>query len=316
MSTADPKMHATQGSKPPLLGAIEGGGTKFICSIGYGWSSQLAKIEIPTTTPTETLDSIFDFFEEAQKEWGRISHFGIGMFGPLDLTSISKTYGVLLNTAKRGWKGINVLDAIVSRFQIPASIATDVDCAALGEERWGAGKHQSSFIYITIGTGIGAGIRFNGAPFTSSVGHPEIGHMMVPLLATDKDFDGVCPFHGNMCIEGLASGPAIKARWGQSCESLGKDHKGMYMQADYLAILCVNLLAVLAPERIVLGGGVLKKEGLLTKVHDAFKKRITPYWTIGKPVEDWLVSSELDGLAGLAGAFELAKDAVTNSMLK
>ena len=189
-----------------LYGGIEAGGTKFICVVGNSAGEVQEHVQIPTTTPEETMSQVVDFFQN----YPNIQAIGIGSFGPVDLNQSSETYGSILNTPKQGWVNYNLLQPLRS-ITTHLMLDTDVGCAALGESWHGAGKDLENLIYLTVGTGIGGSCLVNRR-ILRGVTHSEIGHMYVPYVAGDEAFAGVCPYHGN-CFEGLASGPAIQKRW-------------------------------------------------------------------------------------------------------
>lgn len=243
----------------PLLGAIEAGGTKFVLAAGHSPAGPLVTHAIPTTTPQETLAAAADWFE-AQ---GQFKAFGIASFGPVDLDRNSATWGHITATPKPGWSNCDIAGYFARRFHAPVGFDTDVNAAALAEFAH-VGPEASSLAYITVGTGIGGGLVIDGRAVHGSA-HPEMGHLFPRRAAGDSDFAGICPFHGD-CLEGLASGPAIKARWGASLSELPVNHAAHETVAGYLAQLCQTLFAVLAVETIVLGGGVMQTPGLLERI--------------------------------------------------
>jgi predicted NBD/HSP70 family sugar kinase len=207
----------------PCFGAVEGGGTKFVCAVGEGPDRILARTRVETTTPEETLDRVADFFARATAAGagsgaaGReLAAVGVACFGPLELDPASPRFGDLLATPKPGWSGAPVAQALRRRLGVPVAVDTDVNGAALGEWRWGAARDCDPALYLTVGTGIGGGIVLDGRPLHGLL-HPEMGHIPLPRLSwpdgRPDDFPGVCPFHG-ACFEGLVSGPALAARAG------------------------------------------------------------------------------------------------------
>jgi len=242
-----------------LLGAIEAGGTKFVLAVGEDPTGPLLTHSIPTTKPEETLETAADWFA-AQ---GEITAFGIASFGPVDLDEASPTWGHITATPKSGWSNCDVAGYFTHRFGAPIGFDTDVNAAALAEYAKAAAG-ISSLAYVTVGTGIGGGLVIDGKAVHGSA-HPEMGHLFPRREPGDHGFAGICPFHGD-CLEGLASGPAIKARWGASLSELPADHEAHDLVAGYLAQLCQTLFAISAVETIVLGGGVMQTPGLLERI--------------------------------------------------
>ena len=291
-------------------GGIEAGGTKFVCAVGSD-PYDLYKKSFDTTSPEETLTRAADFFKE-QNSKRPISAIGIGSFGPIDLHKGSPTYGFITSTPKEGWANTDVVGKIKASLDIPIGFDTDVNAAALGEHYWGAGKGLTSFIYLTIGTGIGGGGVINGGLLHGLV-HPEMGHISVPQHVDDA-YLGRCPFHNKnglySCFEGLASGPAIEERWGQSPQSLGDDHKAWDLEAYYISMALVSYICTLSPQRIIIGGGVMRQARLITLVRDNVKRMLNNYVKSGEimeSIQDYIVRPNQGDNAGVLGAIELAK---------
>ena len=257
-----------------LVGGIEAGGTKFICVIASGPGSVRSETEVPTTTPSETVDGVVAFFQpHLQRD--HLAALGLASFGPLDLDRSSPTFGWITTTPKAGWMNTNLPGRIADALRLPVNVDTDVNAAALGEHRWGAAQGADPAVYITIGTGIGAGGVYNGKLMHGLV-HPEAGHMRIPHDRSRDPFPGACPFHGD-CLEGLASGPAMARRWGQKPEEIGRAHIAWELEAHYIALGLVNLICSLSPRRIVVGGGVMRHEGLLDLVRKEVPKLLAGY---------------------------------------
>lgn len=237
-----------------LIGGIEGGGTKFVCAVGDESGNVLEKISFPTRDPEETLKDTKAFFDRHS-----IEALGIGSFGPVDLDKDSASYGTILNTPKTRWKNYPLLDKLESDYQIPIFMDTDVNAACLGEYMYGAGKDYESCLYITVGTGIGAGFVQSGKIYQGR-NHTEMGHIFVRQHPEDL-FLGNCPYHGT-CLEGLAAGPSIEARYGKKGSLLSNNDKVWEIQAYYLAQALINYTMILSPDRIILGGGVMKQKRL------------------------------------------------------
>ena len=291
-------------------GGIEAGGTKFVCAVGTG-PDDLIKISFLTTNPEETLGCAAEFFRE-QNAKRRISAIGIGSFGPIDLHRGSPTYGLITSTPKAGWADTDIVGKIESSLGVPVGFDTDVNAAALGEHRWGAGKDLTDFIYLTIGSGIGGGGLINGKLLHGLV-HPEMGHISIPRHPEDA-YVGRCPFHNKIglynCFEGLASGPAVEERWGQSPQNLSPDHKAWDLEAHYISLALVTYICTLSPRRIVIGGGVMKQERLITLIRDKVKKMLNNYIQssdITDSIQEYIVLPGQGDNAGVLGAFELAK---------
>jgi fructokinase len=201
-----------------LYGGIEGGGTKFVCAIGTAPNNIRAEARFQTTTPEDTISQVVDFFKHQEASLGRLSAIGCACFGPLDPNPVSPTYGHILPTPKPHWSGANIAGMLASAFDIPIAFDTDVNGAALGEWRWGKAQGLRTFIYLTIGTGIGGGAFVEGNLLHGLI-HPEMGHIPMKHDLTKDPFEGVCPFHGD-CFEGLASGVALEKRWGRRSNTL------------------------------------------------------------------------------------------------
>ncbi len=287
-------MSVTEG---PLLAAIEAGGTKFVCGIGTSEGS-LRTAMIPTRDPEATLSDVEAFFDVAIAEFGPIAAVGIGSFGPIELDRTSPRFGHILATPKAGWRGADMPSRLGRRYGVPVGIDTDVNAAALAEMRI---HGVESLAYVTVGTGIGAGIVVQGNT-VRGLGHPECGHIVVRRHPAHDGFEGVCPYHGD-CLEGLASGPALQAAWGTTASHIPEGHPAWEAQADYLAQLCVTLILTVAPQRIVLGGGVMSRPFLLDMVRAATLRRLNGYcvqWDVAKANEALLLprSPEPPGLVG------------------
>lgn len=290
-----------------IYGAIEAGGTKFVCCIGSGPDDLRAELRFPTTTPEETLDRAIRHLREQSEIHGPLAAIGIASFGPVDLDRNSETWGHVTSTPKARWAQTDLAGPVASALGVPVAFDTDVNGAALGEWRWGAARGLDTFAYITVGTGIGGGGMVGGSLMHGLV-HPEMGHMLLPRNPGDP-FEGCCPFHGD-CLEGLASGPAIEARWGRPAAELPKDHPAWQLEAEYLALACVNLTVTLSPQRIILGGGVMQQRQLFPEIHHRLQERIAGYIkspTIEGAVESYIVPPDLGGRAGVLGALAFAQ---------
>ena len=233
-----------------LYGGIETGGTTWKCAIGNGPDDLRAETGFPTTAPDETIGRAAAFFESSEP----VAALGIGSFGPVDLRAGSPTWGRVTTTPKPGWANADVAGPLGRRLGVPVAFDTDVNAAALGEHRWGAAQGVDTFVYLTVGTGIGGGVLAAGR-LVHGLGHPEFGHLRVPHDRAADPFPGFCPYHGD-CWEGLAAGPAIEARWGKAAEQLLDVAEVWELEAHYVALGLVSVIAILSPQLVVLGGGV------------------------------------------------------------
>ncbi len=296
--------------KTPIYGGIEGGGTKFVCAVGSAEGESLAETRFPTTTPEETLNRAIAFFQEQTRLLGPLSGLGIACFGPLDPDIHSPTYGHILATPKAGWAGADVVGALRSALPVPIAFDTDVNAAALGEWRWGAAQGLSTFLYFTVGTGVGGGAMVEGKLLHGLI-HPEMGHIPLPHDYAQDPFPGGCPFHGD-CFEGLASGPAMEKRWGQRAENLPADHPAWDLEAHYIARAMQGFICSFSPQRIILGGGVLQQPALLPLVRAKVLAYLNNYVNseaILEHIDTYIVPPGLGARAGVCGAFALAQQA-------
>ena len=296
--------------KTPIYGGIEGGGTKFVCAVGSAEGESLAETRFPTTTPEETLNRAIAFFQEQTRLLGPLSGLGIACFGPLDPDIHSPTYGHILATPKAGWAGADVVGALRSALPVPIAFDTDVNGAALGEWRWGAAQGLSTFLYFTVGTGVGGGAMVEGKLLHGLI-HPEMGHIPLPHDYAQDPFPGGCPFHGD-CFEGLASGPAMEKRWGQRAETLPADHPAWDLEAHYIARAMQGFICSFSPQRIILGGGVLQQPALLPLVRAKVLAYLNNYVNseaILEHIDTYIVPPGLGSRAGVCGAFALAQQA-------
>lgn len=284
-----------------MYGAIEAGGTKFICATCDKQFNIKEKLTIPTTTPEETMKEVFKFFDKHS-----VSSIGVGSFGPIDINTKSPTYGYITNTPKLAWKNYNFLGELKKHYNIPIAWTTDVNAAAYGELKMGAAAGKESCIYITVGTGIGGGIIVNGS-ILEGFSHPEIGHILVRRHKDDK-YEGNCPFHGD-CLEGMAAGPAIEERTGVKGQLISRDSNVWEIEAYYLAQAVMNYTLTLSPEKIIFGGGVMKQEHLLSMIRESFKNQLNNY--VNTPdLNEYIVPCALEDNAGIIGCFLLAKECV------
>jgi len=288
-----------------ICAGVELGGTKCVVLLARGPDGVLVSDTVPTTSPEETLGRI----EQRLLEWKRAQGFdalGISSFGPIDIDPNSIGWGHVLATPKLGWKGTNVAPRLRDAIGVPVAFDTDVNGAAFAEMRWGAGQGMDDFAYVTVGTGVGVGLIINGQP-TRGFGHCELGHIRVVRVPGD-DFPGSCPFHGD-CVEGLASGPALKARFGDRLASIGADDAAWEPVAGALAQLCHAIVCAASPRRIAIGGGVIEGQPhLLARVNAMLADSINGYVEIPED-RDYVRAPELGSDAGPLGAIALAMSA-------
>lgn len=284
------------------LGALEAGGTKMVCAIGNEHGEIFDRVSIPTETPEITMPKLISYF--ADKE---IEALGIGCFGPIDLNRSSKTYGFITTTPKLAWKNYNITGALKEALRIPVGFDTDVNGSALGEATWGITKGLENSMYITIGTGVGAGVITNGKLLHGML-HPEGGHLLLARHPKDA-FEGTCPYH-KTCLEGLAAGPAIEARWGKKGFELADRREVWELEAYYIAQALVNYIMILSPQRIVLGGGVMHQEHLLPLIREEVKRQLAGYidTTELDHMEQYIVLPSLNDNQGIMGALKLGLD--------
>lgn len=294
------KNDAVQGGIDMRIGAIEAGGTKFVCGIGNEQGTIEDRVSFPTDQPEQTLSKVIDYFRNKQVE-----AMGVGSFGPINMDSRSPSYGHVTTTPKPGWSNFNFLGNLRKVYDVPFGWDTDVNAAAFGEVTWGAAKDLDSCIYYTFGTGVGVGIYAENKLIHGLV-HPEGGH--VPIRRHPEDtFEGLCPYHGD-CLEGMAAGPAIERRWGVKGHDLSPDHPAWAMQAYYIAQALTGTILLLSPKKIILGGGVMKQQQLFPLIRSEVKKNLNGYVssdTIQEHIDEYIVPPGLGDNAGLCGSLAL-----------
>lgn len=293
-----------------MLGAVEAGGTKFVCALGTGPDDLRAELRFPTTRPRETLDRAVDFFRREAERHGRPRAIGIGSFGPADVAPSSPGFGRITSTPKPGWAGTDVVGAF-RELGVPVGFDTDVNAAALGEGAWGAAGGLDTFVYVTVGTGIGGGAVVEGQLLHGHM-HPEMGHLRVPREPERDPFPGSCPYHGD-CLEGLASGPAIEARWGRPAHELPVAHPAWDLEARYLAHAVTAWTLTLAPQRVILGGGVMRRPFLFRAIRHRVVELLGGYLDVPElrdRASRFIVPPGLGPRSGLMGAFVLAREAL------
>jgi fructokinase len=292
-------------TRASLYGGIEAGGSKWVCAVGNGPSDMRRTTTFPTTEPDETIARAVEFFAED----GSLEAVGVGSFGPIDRRRSSRSFGFITTTPKPGWAQTDVAGRLEESLEIPVAFDTDVNVAALGEQRWGAAVGLGTFCYVTVGTGIGGGVVVNDR-LVHGLLHPELGHMRIPRDRSADPFRGSCPYHGD-CLEGLASGEAMRERWGKEARELD-DEEPWALEAHYLALGLVNVICAVSPQRIILGGGVMKERTLLARVQERLRELAAGYFDapeLKEGIGEFVVRPGLGDRAGVLGAIALAQGA-------
>ena len=287
-----------------VYGGVETGGTWCVCAVGTGPDDIAREEEFRTTAPGETLERISEFFRVEPRPVA----IGIGSFGPVDADPRSPTWGYVTTTPKTGWQHVAVAPVLRDRLGVPVAFDHDVAAAALGEYRWGAGREAGALSYLTVGTGIGAGLLIGGKPWHGLI-HPEVGHIRIPHDRERDPFPGVCPMHGD-CWEGLASGPAIEQRWGIPGSELPDEHPGWDLEAEYLALGILSIVLIASPERLIVGGGVMERAPLLEMIRTRVKELLGAYLdapALNDDIGSYVVRPALGDRAGVLGAIALAQ---------
>lgn len=285
------------------IGALEAGGTKMVCAIGNEKGEIFEKISIPTKTPETTMPEMIQWFKAK-----KIEALGIGCFGPIDPDKDSPTYGYITSTPKLAWKDYNIVGAFEEQLCCPVGFDTDVNGSALGEVTFGQAKGKKNIVYLTVGTGIGAGVYAEGKLLHGML-HPEAGHILM-RRREDDHYEGKCPYH-KTCLEGLAAGPAIEERWGKKGIELQDQDEVWDLEAYYLAQALTDYILILAPQLIILGGGVMHQEQLFTRIRSYVKEMLNGYIKT-KELEDidhYIVPASLHDDQGIMGALELGRRA-------
>ncbi len=291
---------------------IELGGTKTVVGLVTANGELLGRVQIPTRNPSATLADASAALDELAAEHGDIAGLGIGAFGPVHVNPASPHYGHLGRTPKLAWADFDVLGYFAARYAVPVALDTDVGAAARGEAIWGAAQDASPAVYVTVGTGVGAGILVDGRPVHGLL-HPEVGHIRVPRAPGD-DYAGSCPHHGD-CIEGLVAGPSIIARWGSPLNELPDDHVAWAQISHYLGHLISNVILFVSPQRIVLGGGVLSNAALYPEVRGRVLELLNAYVSVPEIIEqldELVVPPALGSDSGVLGAAAMAMAAAAD----
>lgn len=292
-----------------LYGGIEAGGTKFICAVGTGPDDIRDELRFSTTSPAENISKAIAFFREQQQKEA-LEGIGVACFGPLDPDPNSPQFGYVTTTPKVGWAHTNFVGPLRQALGVPVGFDTDVNGAALGEYRWGAAQGLSNFVYLTIGTGLGGGAMVDGK-LMHGLMHPEMGHMLIPHNWDADPYSGFCPYHGD-CWEGLAAGPALEGRWKMRAEHLPPDHNAWDLEAHYLALGLMNIICIMSPQRIIMGGGVMDQRHLFALIHNHVYTMLNGYIqksAILENMDKYIVPPGLGNRAGVLGAIALAQQA-------
>jgi len=281
------------------IGALEAGGTKMVCAVGDESGAIFDRISIPTETPDITIPKIIEYFKDQQ-----IQALGIGCFGPINLNKKSATYGYITSTPKLAWRDYNIVGVLGEALKVPVGFDTDVNGSMLGEAIYGCAKDVENAIYITVGTGVGLGVYINGQLLHGAI-HPEAGHILMARNASDS-YEGKCPYH-KCCLEGLAAGPAIEARWGKKGVELQNRDEVWELEAYYIAQAIVNYIYVYSPQKIILGGGVMHQMQLFPLIRKEVEKQNNGYIALDVlgDLENYIVPASLDDNQGILGAIAL-----------
>lgn len=284
---------------PKLYGGLEAGGTKMVCALGYADGTIEDKISFPTTTPEKSIPRIIEYFKDKE-----ICSLGIGSFGPVDVNPDSESYGNILDSPKLAWQHYPLKKVLEDALCVPIKVDTDVNGSCLGEMTFGCAEGMDNVGYVTIGTGIGAGMAVNGQ-LVHGMGHPEFGHILVSRIEGD-DYKGKCPFHPT-CFESLASGPAIEERWGKKAEELSDRPEVWEMEADYIAQGLMAMVLTISPRKIILGGGVMHQQQLFPLIRKKLKEKLAGYIHTREldEIDDYVVPASLDDEQGIKGAVQL-----------
>lgn len=286
------------------IGALEAGGTKMVCAVGREDGTILEQVSIPTTTPEETIPQILSYFQGKE-----IKALGIASFGPVDVKPDSPTYGFILDTPKAAWRRCDLLGQLKRALPIPMGLDTDVNGSCLGEMTYGCAKGLDSVIYITVGTGVGVGVC-SGGKLVHGMLHPEGGHVLLTRHPQDPK-GGICPYHEN-CLEGLACGPSLEARWGRKAADLKDEPLVWEIESYYIAQALTDYIMILSPQKIILGGGVMHQEQLFPLIRSKVKEFMGGYLNTPelRDLEHYIVPASLGGDQGIMGCIKLGLDAL------
>ena len=286
------------------LGALEAGGTKMVCAIGDETGKIFDKVSIATGTPETTIPKLIAYFEDK-----KVAALGIASFGPVELDKKAAKYGYITTSTKFAWQNYDLVGSFQRALHCPIGFDTDVNGAVLGEVTFGAAKGKNCVMYLTIGTGIGAGIYIEGKLLHGML-HPEAGHVLIQKRSNDH-YEGKCPYHKN-CLEGLASGPAMEERWGQKAALLTDREEVWELEADYIAQALTDYIMTVSPEMIILGGGVMHQEQLFPLIRTKVQAYLGGYLKAPElaDMEQYIVPASLHDDQGIMGCLELARIAL------
>lgn len=291
-----------------VFGCVEAGGTKFVCAVADSNGRWLSRTRIPTGHPDETIGAMVAFMRDCQEQHGQLTSLGVASFGPIELDRSKPNWGSIVDTPKPHWSDVSLVAPLQDAFSVSIGLDTDVNAAALAEVEASGTGGRDGLVYITVGTGIGGGAVFDGSPL-HGLRHPEMGHLLPPRHPLDTAFAGCCPYHG-ACTEGLASGPAIIARWGRPLSELDANHPAHEVISWYLGHLAASLLAMLSPTSIVFGGGVMGTPGLLARIRRQADQIAAGYLARPGSLDTIIRAPALKADAGLRGALLLARNAL------
>ncbi len=274
-----------------------------VCAVGNEKGEILDRVSIPTETPDITMPKLLEYFQGQPVE-----ALGIGCFGPIDLDPASGTYGFITTTPKLAWRNCDICGYFRERLKVPVGFDTDVNGSMLGEATWGCARGLDTAIYITVGTGVGVGVLAGGR-LLHGMQHPEGGHILLPRRADDA-YEGKCPYH-KTCMEGLAAGPAIEARWGKKAAELSDRPEVWELEAHYLAYAITNYMMILSPQKIILGGGVMHQEQLMPLIRKKVTDMLGGYIQTEalSDMDSYIVPASLNDNQGILGALKLGMDA-------
>lgn len=289
------------------LGALEAGGTKMVCAIGDETGKIFEQVSIPTETPDITIPALIHYFKERN-----VDALGIGCFGPIELDRNAPNYGYITTTPKPGWANCDIAGRFQKELGCRVGFDTDVNSSVLGEVTFGQAKGKKCVLYLTIGTGVGAGIYIEGKLLHGML-HPEAGHVLLEKRSDDT-YQGKCPYHQN-CLEGLAAGPAIEERWGKKAIDLADREEVWDLEADYIAQAITDYIMILSPEMIILGGGVMHQMQLFPLIREKVLEKLGNYIQAEelKSMETYIVPSSLHDDQGIMGCLELARIALQST---
>ena len=286
------------------LGALEAGGTKMVCAIGDETGKIYDQVSIPTEPPDVTIPKLIEYFEK-----NTVDALGIASFGPVELDPKAPNYGYITTTTKVAWRNFDMAGSFARALKCPIGFDTDVNGSVLGEVTFGQARGKSCVIYLTIGTGVGAGIYIEDKLLHGML-HPEAGHVLIEKRNGDA-YAGKCPYHRN-CLEGLAAGPAIEERWGKKAVDLADKTEVWQLEADYIAQALTGYVLTLSPEMIILGGGVMHQKQLFPLIRAKVTEFLGGYIQAEelRDMDHYIVPASLHDDQGIMGCLELARRAL------